>query len=881
MKKILTCLICFAIIVCVLAITPSVEAANGYPDIPNFRIDSEGMMTWDAVSGATYYDVFYKIDESNIAAGTSNTNYDLHSAFINDGARTGDYTVRIVAKGSGTLAETQFTYHYVNDNQCPDLSNLHWDGYVLRWDNMGSEYGYTVYLYEVSGGSDNFVTWFSIGQNYYDMSSRAIDKSKQYYLKVYARRSGWANSKWETSEKKNGRFTLNKISLSLDGDYVTFGDYIDDEGNEPAKYYLGYSIPGLATGKTVEDKTINVKDILDERNADEAYWRFYGAAYNEEGIRTSDYSDYVYYRYGDPDYRMVFYDANGGTGTINPVEVTKGERYVVTSQEFKAPEGYVFSHWYCEKFGNVYASDSFIVNDWTGDITLVAQWKLKPVEITITGDIATWEPIPGAVYYNVGIGNTTSGMHGGAITSCSQDLLLMCGIYDLEYESFGPNTFTLEVTALDENGNEVSATGYASYNYDPDASDRAVVVFDNNGENAPEIGQQAAVAVDKGTLFRNTYNDPDDFTLHNPEGKVFYEWYFDSVMGSRVHPNYPVRSNLKVYAGWKDAIDVIDVTYPVLVPGMTADQYNPDDLSDRISLPDGESRYSVDDAVWVTEDHGTYEGVIESGETYWLYISFLADDTGSAFAVDHCTGAREFTVIANGEEEDVTGDWDVDYIQIYIPVTVYKSGWNYVNGEWYFYKSDGTLLTNGWAKDSTGWMWMGPDGKITKNKWIKDNGEWYYLKSNGYMAANEWTKDSTGWMYMDNSGKITKNKWIKDNGEWYYVKSNGYMAANEWTKDSTGWMYMSSNGKITKNKWIKSNGEWYYLKSSGYMAANEWIKDSTGWMYMDSSGKITKSKWIKYNGDWYYLKADGYMATGTLNIGGKEYTFASSGKLVA
>ena len=209
-----------------------------------------------------------------------------------------------------------------------------------------------------------------------------------------------------------------------------------------------------------------------------------------------------------------------------------------------------------------------------------------------------------------------------------------------------------------------------------------------------------------------------------------------------------------------------------------------------------------------------------------------------------------------------------------------KTGWQYENGEWYYYKEDGSKLTNGWAKDSTGWMYMDSNGRITKNKWIKDNGEWYYLKSNGYMAANEWTKDSSGWMYMDNSGKITKNKWIKDNGEWYYLKSNGYMAANEWTKDSTGWMYMDNSGKITKNKWIKDNGEWYYLKSNGYMAANEWAKDSGGWMYMDGSGKITKSKWVQYKGDWYYLKADGYMATGTLTISGKTYSFDSSGKWI-
>ncbi|MCR5846137.1 MAG: hypothetical protein K6G78_06165 [bacterium] len=167
--------------------------------------------------------------------------------------------------------------------------------------------------------------------------------------------------------------------------------------------------------------------------------------------------------------------------------------------------------------------------------------------------------------------------------------------------------------------------------------------------------------------------------------------------------------------------------------------------------------------------------------------------------------------------------------------------------------------------------------------WNRDaDGDWIYVNEDGSIRTNGWAKDSKGWCYLGDDGKIVKSKWIKDtNGEWYYLKDNGYMAANEWAKDSHGWMYMASNGKITKGKWVKYKGEWYYLKANGYMAANEWAKDSKGWMYMDSSGKITKSKWVKYNGSWYYLKADGYMATGTQTINGKTYKFASSGKWIS
>ncbi len=173
-----------------------------------------------------------------------------------------------------------------------------------------------------------------------------------------------------------------------------------------------------------------------------------------------------------------------------------------------------------------------------------------------------------------------------------------------------------------------------------------------------------------------------------------------------------------------------------------------------------------------------------------------------------------------------------------IPKKTATSKWIKEDGEWYYFDANSEILTNGWTKDSTGWCWMGADGKITKNKWIQDKGEWYYLKANGYMAANEWAKDSKGWMYMGANGKITKNKWIQSGGQWYYLKANGYMAANEWAKDSKGWMYMDASGKITKNKWIKYNGYWYYLKSNGYMAANEYASDSTKTYWMGSDGRI-------------------------------------------
>lgn len=149
---------------------------------------------------------------------------------------------------------------------------------------------------------------------------------------------------------------------------------------------------------------------------------------------------------------------------------------------------------------------------------------------------------------------------------------------------------------------------------------------------------------------------------------------------------------------------------------------------------------------------------------------------------------------------------------------------------------------------------------------------------NGKKASPEWIS-ADGAVFVVPLTAFGKG-WQKTAGEWYYYKADGTRLTGGWAKDGRGWCYLGSDGRIERSKWIKDKGEWYYLKSNGYMAANEWAKDSRGWMYMNAGGRITKSKWIRYKSAWYYMKANGYMATGTQKIGGRTYTFSSSGKWI-
>ena len=86
------------------------------------------------------------------------------------------------------------------------------------------------------------------------------------------------------------------------------------------------------------------------------------------------------------------------------------------------------------------------------------------------------------------------------------------------------------------------------------------------------------------------------------------------------------------------------------------------------------------------------------------------------------------------------------------------SSWQKVDGVWYYFDASGYMASgewydgywldsNGawtysgygtWKVNSKGW-WFGDDtGWYASNGWQKINGSWYYFDSNGYMLTNQY-----------------------------------------------------------------------------------------------------------------------------------------------
>ncbi|WP_297430450.1 hypothetical protein [Clostridium sp.] len=122
------------------------------------------------------------------------------------------------------------------------------------------------------------------------------------------------------------------------------------------------------------------------------------------------------------------------------------------------------------------------------------------------------------------------------------------------------------------------------------------------------------------------------------------------------------------------------------------------------------------------------------------------------------------------------------------------TGWKYINGDSYYFHSDGTMATG----------------------WVEDKGERYFLWDNGSMAYD---RILDGY-HLDKQGKmITGKGWVPSEGSWYFLKDDGRVA--------TDWLY--------------DKGNWYYLYPQGSMAKNTtidgWKVDDSGkWITDDDSG---------------------------------------------
>ena len=152
-------------------------------------------------------------------------------------------------------------------------------------------------------------------------------------------------------------------------------------------------------------------------------------------------------------------------------------------------------------------------------------------------------------------------------------------------------------------------------------------------------------------------------------------------------------------------------------------------------------------------------------------------------------------------------------------IDIDKSGWIEENGNWYYYHN-GVMLT-GWQMINGEYYYLGTDGVMTTG-WQLIDGVYYYMHSDGKMAHSTWMQDKDNglWYYLHGDGHMAANEWIgSDSGGWYFVKEAGYMATNEWI-DRTAvdgyWYWVQKDVKMFSNGSLVINGVTRHFDSQGH-----------------------------------------------------------------
>ena len=119
-----------------------------------------------------------------------------------------------------------------------------------------------------------------------------------------------------------------------------------------------------------------------------------------------------------------------------------------------------------------------------------------------------------------------------------------------------------------------------------------------------------------------------------------------------------------------------------------------------------------------------------------------------------------------------------------------------------------------------------------------------------------------------------------------------------WTEESGSWAYYNKDGSAVTNDWKKSGNDWYWLDGDGLMALDQLVEDDGEFYYVDSNGVMCTNQWVSIkNKDadiergpeqwWYYFKGDGRAfrnvdggKVASKTIDGKQYAFASDGKML-
>lgn len=332
---------------------------------------------------------------------------------------------------------------------------------------------------------------------------------------------------------------------------------------------------------------------------------------------------------------------------------------------------------------------------------------------------------------------------------------------------------------------------------------------------------------------------------------------------------------------------------------------------DTFCLSNGKEFYVGEDGRMVRSSWVEHDG-------YWYYVNSGGEKV-----------TNEWRYTAPAEDEDAEEEWY--YLQ--------SSGRRVegkkmsINGETYYFNSDGVMLT-GWIQGADGTWEKAENDEVNSHATYycnedgaRVNSQWVYTYAPG-LEEREQEEEEKNWYYILSGGKpaVGKQSSIKDQTYFFgtdgamlsgWVAGNGDVYEEIWKEDAAGTAHSAvaasgkdiffcgsaDDGHAKKNSWVKTWGsesygygdydterKWFYLQSNGKLfvpasSANAAMKQAQEVDLVDVSAPIGQrfendgmytAQEKKINNETYLFNGEGEMMYGFVKMDGNMYYYGDS-----
>ena len=348
----------------------------------NMSIDSNGILTWDSVSGATGYEVM--VTRPNISSlyseNVADTAFALISSIDQHKYDSGQYTVVVKLKGVSGEKSMQF-YYTSNVDQLESPNNLRWDGDTAKWDAVDGASIYNVALYNFDGR----VTLQSTSYTSFDFSGFSPEEGWTFRVQAKPTASGTLSAKRDSSFVESpAKETIVQITqineasatvvAPVGGEHPSFSAVSGNPEAYSAEVTAWYGPLGALNAESVFE-TGREYTVRVHFTANAGYEIVNLADFTINGtLSVSTFDNYLQkgmdFTATAPATHTVIFNLNGGTMVgDNPSTVNDGD---TISEPTPTKDGYIFGGWFTEDtFVNEFDFNTPI----TTDVQLYAKWE--------------------------------------------------------------------------------------------------------------------------------------------------------------------------------------------------------------------------------------------------------------------------------------------------------------------------------------------------------------------------------------------------------------------------------------------------------------------------------------------------------------------------